>query len=129
MFANVENVFIATGRLARDPKQINEGRYVFSLAVRNPGSGGKKSGVDTFWPSFFVSGPSAEYLSKFCQVGDKIQVMASYIEWKKGEETKNGFDVVTLSKVSSPNDAKKDQSAKGGKVQSKEEADYDDVPF
>lgn len=122
------------GRLAKEPTEFANGRLGFSIAVSNESS--KAKDAEPFWPNFFVGGQPAEYMKKYCAKGDLLVICARYVEWKKDDEKRNGFDVVSISKLSTKGKAEgedEDRPARGGgKPQprpDKRDAQDFDIPF
>lgn len=94
-YYNPENSCQFIGRLGKELKQLDEGRYTFTTAVRN-----WKNKEEPTWVMCFVAGQSAEYLRKYAKVGDMLILTCQYITWKGKDGTyRHGFDVVQASKV------------------------------
>ena len=118
MYLNPQNICVFTGRLGKDPEALGKDRMRFSIGV-------KATKDKTYWPTFYVGGPSMEYVSEYCHKGDLVQVACSYCDWKKKDGTYGyGFEVSSVNKLSVGERESKPKAA-----QQEEDSNDDAPPF
>ena len=101
MFA-INNSCTFVGRLGKSPKDVGNGRILFSIAVNDIYDKEKKKGPS--WVPLLATQGTGEYVMKNCDTGTNIMVNCKFTTYKK-KDGNDGyiFEVNNVMKLADPN--------------------------
>lgn len=142
MFA-INNSCTFVGRFGKSPKDVGNGRILFSIAVNDIYDKEKKKGPS--WVPLLATGSTGEYVMKNCDTGTNVLINCKFTTYKKKDGTDSYiFEVNNVMKLADPSKEPKKPAVTedddfaglggggGGKKQPErskaEDSDFD-VPF
>ena len=105
MFA-INNSCTFVGRLGKSPKDVGNGRILFSIAVNDLYDKDKKKPPS--WVPLIATGSTGEYVSKNCDTGTNVMINCKFTTYKKKDGTDSYiFEVNNVMKLADPNKERK----------------------